>query len=387
MQSISTPSRLVNIDKVCDYLPIVSTVTNIIDIFQKCVILPLAGLFGVKKGHYYTYLDKKSFVRCLSLLIPILGNIAIWLHDRKESNKALDRINPKPVVPSGPRVDFLGGAKRCPDAVSLSILSCVSFTGLAGVCRVSKAWQGLASDPLLLKRTVYRDIAFGSQQWTRCLNKGLKQEEMIKYEYNAEEFASLPLDIGKILKSSCLAFPGKRVVQTHMLVRLSRGFTVKSLGELAKRYFPQNPNGYRYIWDAIAKEHGDTSVDEPIWLLMTREVLLGSRGISFAKQQAMVAKLAEDSQATYEVPTTLEAVTCIFAQYFSSSLLSNDPSTYKCLFGDTYTRTQWKTQGFQDVVGGFALSGLCVNHGRYDVGDVGVAGLRKSFLGHRPLVT
>ena len=288
-------------------------------------------------------------------------------------------------------VDFIGGVvKRCPDAVSLSILSCISFTALAGVCRVSKRWQRLASDPLLLKRTVYRDIAFGSQQWTRCLNKGLKQEEMIKYEYDAEEFASLPLDIGKILKSSCLAFPGKRVVQTHMLVRLSRGFTIKSFGELVKRCFPQNPDGYRYIWDAIAKEHGDTSVDEPIWLLMTRDVLPGSRGLSFAKHQAMVAKLAEDSQAAYEVPTTLEAVACIFAQYFSSSLLSKDPSTYTRLFGDRpfTTRTQWKTQGFQHIVGGFARSGPCVSSDSgYDGDNFGVAPLRKRFLGHRALVT
>ena len=73
-------------------------------------------------------------------------------------------------------------------------------------------------------------------------------EEMLKYEYDAKEFESLPPDIGRLLKSSCPAFPGKRVIETHMLVRLPKGFTLNTLGMLAKKYFPQNPDGYGYIW-------------------------------------------------------------------------------------------------------------------------------------------
>ena len=175
-----------------------------------------------------------------------------------------------------------------------------------------------------------------------------------------------------------------------MLVRLPKGFTLKSLGELAKKYFPANVNGYRYFWDAIAKEHGDTSVDESIWLLMTKDVLPGSRSISYAKQQALVAERANDSQAAYEVPTTLEAVACIFAQYFSSSLLRAEPGTYTRLFSDspcTYTRTKDNVKGFQSVVGGFALYGLHVDFVYYGDGITGVAALRKSFLGSRNLDT
>ena len=137
--------------------------------------------------------------------------------------------------------------QRCPDDISSTILSYLSFPDLAKVCRVSKRWKELANDPDLLKTSVYRDIAFGHLQWTLCHNQGLKKEEMLKYEHDAKEFESLPPDIGRLLKSSCPAFPGKRVIETHMLVRLPKGFTLNTLGMLAKKYFPQNPDGYRFL--------------------------------------------------------------------------------------------------------------------------------------------
>ena len=152
--------------------------------------------------------------------------------------------------------------QKCPDVISLTILSYLSFPDLAKVCPVSKRWNALANNPRLLKTSVYRDVAFSHLQWTLCHNQGLQKEEMLKYEHDAKEFESLPPDIGRLLKSSCPAFPGKRVIETHMLVRLPKGFTLNTLGMLAKKYFPQNPNGYGYIWERILKEHGDRSIGQ-----------------------------------------------------------------------------------------------------------------------------
>ena len=194
-----------------------------------------------------------------------------------------------------------------------------------------------------------------------------------------KEFESLPPDIGRLLKSSCPAFPGKRVIETHMLVTLPKGFTLNTLGMLAKKYFPQNPNGYGYIWERILKEHGDRSIDKLTWLLMTKDVLSGSRHRAYAQQQTMVATLATQSHVAYEVPSILEAVACIFAQYFRSSLIgSNGPPTR--LFSDnprTYTRCKENVDSYQVVVGGFAPAGLLVSYRVYDFDDFGVAGLRK----------
>jgi hypothetical protein len=67
--------------------------------------------------------------------------------------------------------------------------------------------------------------------------------------------------------------------------------TLKTLGELARKYFPntENDTGYRVIWENIVDQHGDTPIDKSCWVLMTKELLEGSRGKDFATQQAMVA--------------------------------------------------------------------------------------------------
>ncbi|NGY95796.1 MULTISPECIES: DUF4116 domain-containing protein [unclassified Neochlamydia] len=80
-----------SIDRGADYIPIVSTVTNLVDIFQKVVVLPFKQKENISKNVYYTHLDQKSFRRCLILLVPVLGNILVGIYDvvRNKEKKAL----------------------------------------------------------------------------------------------------------------------------------------------------------------------------------------------------------------------------------------------------------------------------------------------------------
>ncbi|MBS4165958.1 MULTISPECIES: DUF4116 domain-containing protein [unclassified Neochlamydia] len=73
-----------------DYLPFVSTVTNLVYIFQKAVILPIKQKESMPKSSYYSHLSLKSFSRCIILLLPVLGNIIVGIYDfahRKNYNK------------------------------------------------------------------------------------------------------------------------------------------------------------------------------------------------------------------------------------------------------------------------------------------------------------
>jgi len=72
-------SFLVKADRLCDYIPLVSTVSNLIDLFQKYVVLPLLAKGTLNQ--YYQHLQQKSFLRCIALLIPILGNIVVGIYD------------------------------------------------------------------------------------------------------------------------------------------------------------------------------------------------------------------------------------------------------------------------------------------------------------------
>ena len=78
---------LICLDKTADYVPIVSSVTNLVDLFQKFLIHLDINQKIVNKNCYYTYLNSKRFVRCVILLIPVIGNISIGIFEFRNKNK------------------------------------------------------------------------------------------------------------------------------------------------------------------------------------------------------------------------------------------------------------------------------------------------------------
>ncbi|WP_068469889.1 hypothetical protein [Candidatus Protochlamydia phocaeensis] len=79
--SYSISSILIEIDRIGDYLPIASTVINLIDLFEKCVLKAYSQSAFVKTNRYFSYISDKSSLRCVVLLVPVLGNIAVGIHD------------------------------------------------------------------------------------------------------------------------------------------------------------------------------------------------------------------------------------------------------------------------------------------------------------------
>jgi hypothetical protein len=117
---------------------------------------------------------------------------------------------------------------------------------------------------------------------------------------------------------------------------------------LLKKYFPKNNKGYRYILDTIANQIGDKSIDASCWVLMTMDSIPGSENLSYAEQQQLIQNIL----IIYEIPGTLEAVTCILAKYFDSQtrLFKNNPWPF--------IRCADSVQDSQILVGGFAPPGL-----------------------------
>lgn len=79
--------RFIKIDRECDNIPFVSTVTNIVDLCLKIF------LFFIPKesvtNWFYMYLNDKSFMRCIILLIPVIGNVIIGIYDSEKKRKLL----------------------------------------------------------------------------------------------------------------------------------------------------------------------------------------------------------------------------------------------------------------------------------------------------------
>lgn len=72
---------MVKVDNFCDYTPFVSTLSNLVDLFIKCVVINCLNPATIKGNHYYTYLKQKSYLRCFILLFPFLGNAVMGIID------------------------------------------------------------------------------------------------------------------------------------------------------------------------------------------------------------------------------------------------------------------------------------------------------------------
>ena len=60
----------VRFDASADRIPGVSLVTNLVNLAQKAIVIPLMSQETVEKSRYYTHLQQKSFSHCMLAVIP-----------------------------------------------------------------------------------------------------------------------------------------------------------------------------------------------------------------------------------------------------------------------------------------------------------------------------
>ena len=208
--------------------------------------------------------------------------------------------------------------------------------------------------------------SFGAEEWSR-------------YFGEVEAAPPLPEHIVDTLNSPCPFWTRKAVKDTHLLVLIpstvaGKPFSLNLLGELIER-----PKGgghstkYRCYSTAVQAVLGAHSPERSYWVLLTRDVLEGSRRRNHAAQQALVAARAVAVGLPYTLPSVLEAATAILSYYVLSG---------EYLYVDaplTYTRCQELVNDKHPViVGGFSSEGLDVRD-CYDsnYNFSGVGGLRK----------
>ena len=208
----------------------------------------------------------------------------------------------------------------------------------------------------------------------------LGEAEWKQYFGDVRSAPPLPSDIATILDGPCPFWPNKKVRDTHLLVLIPATvngvpFTLNRLEELIK----YSSNGghrteYRCYNERVKAQIGEQSPPHSYWLLMTRDVLPGSRNTGYAHQKELVAGYARRESVPYELPSVLEAATAILMHHAREG---------EQLFGDhprTYTRCQEVVDGRDPaIVGGFESSVLHVDviHFDFYVYLCGVACCRK----------
>ena len=215
-------------------------------------------------------------------------------------------------------------------------------------------------------------LVFGAAEWRQ-------------YFGEVEEAPPLPLNIVDTLNGTCPFWPDRQVKDTHLLVLMpatvnGKPFSLNLLRKLIKR--PDvggHSTRYRYYDSNLREQFGFQSPGRSYWVLMTREVLEGSRGQWYSDQQALVSGHARRTQLPYELPGALEAATAILSHHVRSGERLYTDSPY------TYTGCRELVDGeYPIVVGGFSSGGLRVGCSldltgiiRISGGSIGVAGFRK----------
>ena len=77
--------RLVESDKIADWIPVVSTLTNFSDLLLKGALslMDEERLDEVLKSHFFQHIHDKNVMRCVTLLVPVLGNCIVYYYDLK----------------------------------------------------------------------------------------------------------------------------------------------------------------------------------------------------------------------------------------------------------------------------------------------------------------
>ena len=160
----------------------------------------------------------------------------------------------------------------CAD-VAGAVFSFLNMTDLERCRKVNKEWRKIASQEVLKKKVFWNTFVFGKKKWE-------------KYLGNIGTEPPLPPNIEEILASRCPYFPKKRIFQTHMFALIPKtvnkqAYTLKALIDLVK----EPKIGLRHIWESFLKEHGETPIKESHWVLMTKDVIPGSRAKSYAESK------------------------------------------------------------------------------------------------------
>jgi hypothetical protein len=241
-----------------------------------------------------------------------------------------------------------------PTDVIGNIIFCNLSLPALGICSlVCKVWRDIVEKQI---NTFSHEKAFGPKEW------------FIHFGTHLKNVPRLPPDIAEILSSDCPFWLGKKVHETHLLILVpqtinGQPLTLETLGALVKK--PLTGPATKYSTFDLG-EYADPAAPPSHWVLMTRDVIEGSRSKSYLDQQTL---LSQKGHGVYVVPTILAAIVCIFMEYARSGtrLYSDSPWTY--------TRCQEKhNANWQLGVGGFAPGGLYVyGHGGGDE-SLGVAG-------------
>lgn len=260
-----------------------------------------------------------------------------------------------------------------PEETLAEIFSYLQASDLGRCCHLCKRWNVSASNAVLLKGFLRSIGTCDKEVWEKFRGENIGTEP------------SLPKNIYEILNAPCPIWEEEKVKETHELVLISNTFNLRNLISCVDKYFKisENQDFKPYQFPGF-KDYLDTSINTSYWVLMTKDLLPGSRNKSYSAQKNLIAKLSETAQIEYQVPTVLEAAACMASELLMfgtrNTSFHNDAS---------FTRCQETWNGYQLVVRDYIVNtmatrignvdGLSVEVFNSDAENCGVRGVRRLY--------
>lgn len=251
-----------------------------------------------------------------------------------------------------------------PNEIAFKILSHLrDLLSLRCCVLVNRKWHAVANNKDLWQTIPIN--AFGTKQWLELLGADVGEEP------------PLSPAILKAIKSPCPFSNDEKikVEETHMLLLIPKTINGKqlnlnTLAELVQLKFPKLGSDFgMYGLYGLSFEQYAANSDKSRWVLLTKDVLEGSRNKSYLEQQKLIQ---EKGQGKYQVPYALNIAVGVFMEYARSK-------TH--LYGNTYTRCQ-ETIPFLDdqlIAGRFSKKGLTINNCSKNKEEYGIAAEREFF--------
>jgi hypothetical protein len=211
-----------------------------------------------------------------------------------------------------------------------------------------------------------KDIPSYLRNWHTALHQ-------IGYE---GEIAPLPYYIREIMEErSPLQAKDCKVKEDHLLYYDPPGTLNDLVARLESRAVNPKVNPLKFErFEKRAKHYCDVP-SEGEWILISKDVLEGSRNTGYLKQVAMIQELSKKSFADYQIPTFRAAIAATFLHKIATG---EDlfPLNYE-EDRPTYTFVQERVGDWRLIVGGFCPQGLYVGMTCLPRNSQGIAVQRK----------
>lgn len=217
------------LDRHLDYVPFVSTVTNLFDLFCKHVVIPKLDT----KNHFFTYLKNKNDFRCVALLIPVIGNVIVYLYDKyialktvEEGLKAWLKNDKIEGIKEEAAKRIINAAKHGLPALDLSHLNLSKLFPeirlLTGLTFLNLSFNSITSLPKeIISLSKLSELYLSSNQLTKLPTTIGLLTNLTVLDIGHNHFLYLPTEIGKLTNLTKLSLKGNVVpYQNNLLKRI-----------------------------------------------------------------------------------------------------------------------------------------------------------------------